>query len=923
MDEIRLPEQLAGPWNHALFLTFGANIPFFENVLWRQLSSRCRNKIILADGELLLTAYEQYAASGLVRYVNHQYIVEGIFAPRAAHAKLILLVNPDKGRLLVGSGNLSQEGYAAGGELFTEYEYSAKTPATLNAFVAVHKLVESLTQLGYVQGPVLKRLELLFSETPWLYKAANNDLSPVRDNLEHSFLAQLKETLAGEAVEELWIMSPFYDEQCRGLAQLLASVQPLKAFLLVQPGRTSVSLDALQSVIHDTRSQCEIRSVRRGTNTPYIHAKLYLAKTAKRSVCLQGSPNLSQVGMMLAHPYGNIEVANLLFGEPSTFDYILDQLEIDPELVTLDELDLSYDQPDDKRVVPGQEFRLQGGEWREGKLVLRYQGELPSGLNPRLVIANHVLPISCRRLERNRLEIEIDEDIRHQLSRPVPVQLSWDAGSECRLTNPVFVCNEGALDSAIEVGDAPELLDSFGELDLDDHELERLLVELDAALVIDRHSIWHLAGRSIPSVDAADDESVRIHYADISYEMLRQHPRIQQYFQRHGGAGVYARTRLQIILNAITGHFRGLLNVSAVEQAVKQVTDMLADPEGEFEEEVEEMAAVRAKQRTQTPVRRLLINFIQRYLQGIRHPDFQEMASYEVMGQNYVIFSHFLWRLFSHDWIEHDLVSGFVLETWKLFWGSALQGGYWQSMKPAEQEDVLKLVREYHADAHWLASIYYASTITLNPKHNELRFNLRDHLRFLLTEAFFTIDESTVEHAWHLVARLNPYNPPRPGGIIEALARLASFETRAHFLRSIELEFGLQDQSCRIENVRVYRNWLRSKATVDCLMIEDGNVLSTPDQAAQILVRWMYAEPRMDYYRVHTRDTNQRAFYDVQDRAGSYWNLAISDRSIDLKELGIPTFAWDIALEDLAKLAVALDKRLTLPLAIPITAQKP
>ncbi|KKM73228.1 hypothetical protein LCGC14_1412640, partial [marine sediment metagenome] len=32
MDELRLPEQLSGPWHHALLLTFGADIPFFESV---------------------------------------------------------------------------------------------------------------------------------------------------------------------------------------------------------------------------------------------------------------------------------------------------------------------------------------------------------------------------------------------------------------------------------------------------------------------------------------------------------------------------------------------------------------------------------------------------------------------------------------------------------------------------------------------------------------------------------------------------------------------------------------------------------------------------------------------------------------------------------------------------------------------------
>ena len=52
MSEFELPEQLDGPWHHALILTYGADIPFFENALWRQFDSRCRSKVILADGSL-------------------------------------------------------------------------------------------------------------------------------------------------------------------------------------------------------------------------------------------------------------------------------------------------------------------------------------------------------------------------------------------------------------------------------------------------------------------------------------------------------------------------------------------------------------------------------------------------------------------------------------------------------------------------------------------------------------------------------------------------------------------------------------------------------------------------------------------------------------------------------------------------------
>ncbi|KKK59254.1 hypothetical protein LCGC14_3036230, partial [marine sediment metagenome] len=358
--------------------------------------------------------------------------------------------------------------------------------------------------------------------------------------------------------------------------------------------------------------------------------------TATRSICLQGSPNLSQVAMLLAHPQGNLEIASLLIDKRDAFDYILDQVEIDPAAVSLDELDLQYERSDDDPKPVSSGCRLQGGEWREGVLILRFQGEIPALQDVQLSVANRLYAVNIRRQGPGWLELAINEDTKQQLTRPVPVQLRWGVEHEGQMTNPVFVCNEAALNAVIKSEDAPEVLSGIGDLDLDDDELERLLGELDASLMIDRQSVWQLAGRPLPSVDAEDDEALRIDYADVDYELLRRHPKIQQYLRRHGVSESYARTRLQIILNAITDHFRGLLDVSAVDQIAKGIGNELADSESESEQEAEEIEAEKARRRysKQKRVRRLLINFIRRYLRGIRSPDFQELAGYEVMAQN-------------------------------------------------------------------------------------------------------------------------------------------------------------------------------------------------------------------------------------------------------------------------------------------------
>src|SRR5258706_14835585 len=106
MNSIRLPDAFLGKWDHALIVTYGADLPFFERDIWKQFSDQCRNRIILTDGRRYQQICAELARSGMVRHLNQRYVADGIYSPRISHAKLVLLTNSDKGRLLVGSGNL-------------------------------------------------------------------------------------------------------------------------------------------------------------------------------------------------------------------------------------------------------------------------------------------------------------------------------------------------------------------------------------------------------------------------------------------------------------------------------------------------------------------------------------------------------------------------------------------------------------------------------------------------------------------------------------------------------------------------------------------------------------------------------------------------------------------------------------------------
>jgi hypothetical protein len=917
VDELKLPEQLDGPWDHVLILTYGADIPFFENALWGQLKTRCRNKIVLADGHRYLEACATYARTGLVRHLNQRYVAEGIFAPRAAHAKLILLTNAERGRLLVGSGNLGWQGYASGGELFTQYEYSPDDPQTLNAFLAVHELVEGLVAHQYVGPPVVKRIRYLWEKTPWLYQSPVGTWRPVRHNLSHSFLSQLQQACGDEPIEELWVLSPFYDQEALALERMIAALNPRQITLLMQPGYTSVDPTALQQVFARCGSRCRVRSFGSGSESPYVHAKMYLLKMPDRSICLQGSPNLSQVAMLWTVPQGNVELANLFSGPRDAFDELLAVLNIQTTDEPLDSLDLSYQLAETALEQTFEQWRLTGGEWHRNRMSLRFQGTMPDLREASLLIADRAFPIDVCRGQHQSLEVKLSTDAANLLGRPVPVAVRWSEGDDERTTNPVFVCNNTVLDAILEIVDDGDTLPRIGDLDLDDEEFERLLAELDAALVFDRPGVWILAGKTSPRTTNGDDEALRLDYADVDYDMLRQHPKLRQYARRRSGEPGYARSRLQIILNAITDHFRGLLDGASdakpIEKALAELEDSQAETEEEREQEEEERQ--RRRQSYAKRLRRILMNFVRRYLRGLQSPDFQELAGPEVMAQNYVIFSHLLWRLFARDWVEPEFIVKSLHQMWTMFWGCDPQSGYFGTLDENEKAQVLELVQgEQHADAVLLASLYYAARLTLTEHWQELRLALRDFWRQMLLCTPFELSARVLNPTWHTVAELFPYEPPLPETIVEELTHLAQFETQRGFLRAVENEHGYPRGSCRFEKVKVRRAHFDDAVTATCLVIGAKRTLATRQVALAMLRDWMRFED-LEYYRIASPDchgSQWMLFYEVSESVGVYW---VRDRGdpIDIEGSVIPRSAdWDAPLSELMALAGRIQAELVL-----------
>ncbi|MCB0037310.1 MAG: hypothetical protein KDE51_24935 [Anaerolineales bacterium] len=916
MNVLEIPALLKGDWEHAVFVTYGFDAPFFENALWGVLPKRCRNNIILADRDHFLEACQNYANNQLVRFFNTRYVVDGVTSPHAAHAKLILLTNETSGRLLIGSGNLNMQGYASGGELFTHYEYSPEETTQLLAFQAALEFLRQLAENHTNAHVVRSRLQYLEEHTSWLFSQTDPDAwQPVHHNLIRPLLDQFVEAVDDEPVEELWIMSPFYDERVKAFTQMLQRLRPRKLFLLIQSGYTSVDKQQLIEALAQFSGEVEVMGMAALADTsPYYHAKLYCAVLADKAICLQGSPNLSQVALLRSASSGNIELANLLVGGRDLCNTVWDGLQLSPVSLEDEAIELSFSGSEKQQGhLDHVDYKLLGGELtNEKQLRLYIDGQFPKLESAYLAVSQELIPLSIHKTNPKQLLIQLTEEQMGLFERPVPVWIQWGANEdEAEHSNAVFVCHRPKLDAEIANQGTVGQPDKFGGLQAEDEDLEPLLSELESTMVLDSRSIWQLANRQPTQVTAAveADDDTQIRYEDVDYEMLRKHPRLRQYYELRGvGQALSGRSRLQILMSSITDHFGSLVSGVSNNTSKISITQPLeneAETEEEREQEAREQEALR--RRLDHRLRHIFRHFIRRYLKGIQQKRFQELVGPEVIGTNYAIFSHLLWQLAFKEWFSGDTEFWLdaVLQNWRFFWGDENSEGYLATLHERDQADLLETLQEYKPEAHIIASIFHGEKLTL--QNTTYRIRLRDSLSYLLQTQILSTSQGLLVDTWYLLSEKYPGNPPRPSRIVANLQRLADFRTNEEFLRQLYARYG--QGTCSFDStVKVYNYPDRVK----CLFINSEGILTTAQEAIDLLRKWMAYE-ELPYYRIEVKagDAKERLiYYNARQKSGLFYDFETGNEK-SFEEITAEVGSIGMTLAKFSELAELVDNEMS------------
>jgi hypothetical protein len=550
--DVVIPELLQGQWTTALICTFGVNLTFFETRLMSQLA-QVPLRIILADDERLASTLGEAARTGQRhRLANKAYVAAPIRHPRAAHGKLVLLLGPASGRLIVGSGNLGYDGYASPGELWNVFAYSDDQAQHLNEFAAARSFIDGLASRQLLDPPVVELLYTAWGAATWLPQAPTAPAT-IYSNLDRPIIEQLRD-LAPDPVTELVAHAPFHDADCAALHELITTFEPKQVRLLVTDA-TSADPAAIKRTLGDgTKRIIELVQVK-DEPAAYIHAKWVHLLHPDTETLLTGSANLSRSALLRASSNGNIEIGVISTRPVGTFDGLYAHLQR-KRVNDVSSLGISYKESneDDVHDVASYPAAL-WSRLDDDTLSITFSDVMPEGTTLSLEDhAGRALVAVSTSIDGATVVVKLDKESADRLADGGRVSVRINSGDDqLTFTWPYQLSHlRGRLDKAGQ----RERLPSIRDLPEQDAELYELLRELDLTLIIDRESVWRIAKPGgAREVDEAEQKAVRLE--DLDWDRVRRDPRYGGYFTR-GRSASLPPTDIQIVLAAIGGRLGDL-----------------------------------------------------------------------------------------------------------------------------------------------------------------------------------------------------------------------------------------------------------------------------------------------------------------------------------------------------------------------------
>ncbi|MBT2550535.1 hypothetical protein [Arthrobacter sp. ISL-65] len=787
-----LPELLQGQWSSAVILTYGADLGFFEQRLAGQLA-RVPLRLVLGDGRRLGEKLAEAATTGQrLKMANRSYLAAPIRHSRAAHAKLILLLGPREGVLVVGSGNLGHDGYASPGELWHVFRYHDEQPQHLDEFAAARTLIEGLAIRELLDPPTIDLLQTLWGTAPWLPTAPTASAA-VRHNLDQPLIDQLA-AAADWPVREMITHAPFHDPDCAALERLMELFTPERLRVLVSRD-TSVDPERLASALSKTMNAAlEIIEVTSDPAT-YIHAKWIHLKGDTREAILTGSANLSRSALLRTAADGNVEAGIITIADPGGFAAMYDHLRRS-DVKDAAVIGLTYRSTEETVEAPAHPVVL----WSrlDGRLLtIMFDRTIDDELELVISAFNAGVMWTTKRMRGHIVELDLNDESATMVADGGPLTIQM--GKDESMPSYSWPYQLAAIRGRLQKAGGRDQLHRIADLPDRDADLYALLQELESSLVFDPVSAWRVAQPGNHPPPSSDGGEV-ISWEDLDWSRVRRDPRFIGYFT-HGRSAGAPPTDIQLILAAIAGRLGDLgveqttLGTGAddeselADEGSQDASDTAEDSENELDDEL-----TRRTLDVTTRTRLAFTRFVKRYAAATLDQAFTDELGPIVSAKNSVIFNHLLARLLERGGVDPNHAVKAQVAIWRLLWGTRDAPGLLTNLEADERTQVDKLLEETNVRATTLHAIARSSGLDLD---RNTRIAVRDQVRHLIVDDDFDLSKNLLTIA-----------EPRPElaqALVTVVTDLAAESSPGELIDFVLAPLGLRNRSAEWQQRSVRR----------------------------------------------------------------------------------------------------------------------
>lgn len=227
-------------YGHCLMTTFSFDYGFFEQRVLRALrSANIRNVNVFTDAGYLDELLEELALAD--SSLQQSYSLIPIQARGVFHPKIMMLIGPKQGLLVIGSGNISSSGMSSNDEVWGAFHVNGIESPNAPLFAAAWNYLKRF--VAQAEGIHQTKLQWIYQTVPWITELEKVEagaivtpeglsISLIANDDRGNIFTKLTTAIKDKEVLKLTVIAPYFDRDGLALSRLQSQFNPQECVVI-------------------------------------------------------------------------------------------------------------------------------------------------------------------------------------------------------------------------------------------------------------------------------------------------------------------------------------------------------------------------------------------------------------------------------------------------------------------------------------------------------------------------------------------------------------------------------------------------------------------------------------------------------------------------------------------------------------------